>query len=336
MFRSIAIGARSVAFASAFIAAQTVAAQGQDPIRVTLAGASAGGSWSVVGLGVDQAVRAAHPGSTVTYQTSGGGFANIPLVASGQVELGIAQDAEIDIAQKGEPPFQSAVTGVMALGRVFDNQVSYNILSKSFADEHGIASLQDLVDKKPPIRIAFNRRGMVVSQINEKFFEAMGVTIEDIESWGGQVVYAASKEQVNLLTDRRIDMLTNGLFVPNSSILQAANSVDLVWADTPQDVAEKVASETSGRVHTVKAGAYDWLERDITTVAHGALIIVNENADEEMVYAITKAMIENAEIIAGQSKSLAGFNARMMAEGTVVPFHPGAVRAYREAGVLGE
>ena len=41
-----------------------------------LAGASPGGLWSLLGAGVDKAMRASYPNATVTYQTSGGGFAN--------------------------------------------------------------------------------------------------------------------------------------------------------------------------------------------------------------------------------------------------------------------
>ncbi|MCF8480978.1 MAG: TAXI family TRAP transporter solute-binding subunit [Rhodospirillum sp.] len=306
-----------------------------DPVyRVTLAGASAGGSWSVVGLGLDKVVSKAFPGSTVTYQTSGGGFANIPLVATGRVEMGIAQDLELQIAGKGEDPFKEPITGVRALARVFDSQVSYNIVSKRFAEEYGIKNLKDIAEKKPPLRVAFNRRGMAVSQINEAFFDAVGISVEDIEEWGGQVVYAASNEQVNLLTDRRIDMLTNGLFVPNSSILQAANSVDLDWLDTLPEAVDKIAEATVGRPYVVKAGAYAWLDHDVNTVAHGALLIVSDAADEGMVHDITKALIENADILASQSKSLKDVTPELMAKGTVVPFHPGAERAYREAGLL--
>ena len=47
-----------------------------------MAGASPGGLWSLLGAGVDKAMRASHPNATVTYQTSGGGFANAAQIAS--------------------------------------------------------------------------------------------------------------------------------------------------------------------------------------------------------------------------------------------------------------
>ena len=46
-----------------------------------VAGASPGGLWSHLGAGVERAVSAADPESTVTYQTSAGGFANVEPVS---------------------------------------------------------------------------------------------------------------------------------------------------------------------------------------------------------------------------------------------------------------
>ena len=62
------------------------AAQAQT-YNLTLTGASPGGLWSRIGGGVDAAIAAAYPGSTITYQTSSGGLANIPMVAGGKVPL---------------------------------------------------------------------------------------------------------------------------------------------------------------------------------------------------------------------------------------------------------
>ena len=49
-----------------------------------LAGASPSGLWTSVGTGIDNAVRAANPEDLVTYQTSGGGFANVSAVGVGE------------------------------------------------------------------------------------------------------------------------------------------------------------------------------------------------------------------------------------------------------------
>ena len=65
---------------------------------LTLCGASPGGLWSLLGAGVDAAMKAAYPGSTVTYQTSGGGFANVGLLRQKKCDLAIVHDVEAKLA----------------------------------------------------------------------------------------------------------------------------------------------------------------------------------------------------------------------------------------------
>lgn len=314
--------------------AATAAAQSGPPYRLTLAGASAGGLWSQLGVGVDQAVTAAYPGSTITYQTSGGGLANLPMVASGRVPMGIALDAEIDIAMKGEDPFKEPVKGFRNLARLYEAQVNYMLVTKDFADKYGIKSLEDLVAKKPPVRVAINRRGNATGKISALFFEAVGITPQVIESWGGQVVYAASGEQANLAMDRRIDMIHNGLFIPDRSILQITNAVPMVWLTTTPAVVDKVAKESAGKPYTIKAGAYPWLTHDVLTTAHGAVVTVSEKMDDQTAYNLAKAITENVGKISGQSAALASVDKQVVATGSIVPFHPGAERYFREAGLL--
>ena len=83
--------------------------------KMTLSGASPSGLWTVLGVGIDGAVKVSYPGSHVTYQTSGGGLANIALLDQGKVELGIAHDAELRIATEGGKPFAKPVTSLRAI-----------------------------------------------------------------------------------------------------------------------------------------------------------------------------------------------------------------------------
>jgi len=309
------------------------AAQSAPPYRLTVAGASPGGLWQQLGAGIDRAVASAYPGSTVSYQTTGGGLANIPLVSLGQVPMGIALDTEADIALKGEDPYRDPIRDTRMLVRLYSWQINYMLLAREFADRHAIATLADIVAKKPPIRIVMNRRGNATGKISAAILEAAGITPQAVESWGGQIMFAASGEQTNLAVDRRIDMIANGLFVPDDAILQATGSVRMIWLDTPRPVAEKVARDTAGQVTVVKAGAYPWMDKDVVTTAHGAVLLVSERMDEATAYGLTRALVRNVEKVRGDSKAMAALTGQVMAEPSVVAFHPGALRYLREAGL---
>lgn len=309
-------------------------AQADSKYNLTLTGASPGGLWSLLGAGINAAVAEAYPGSTVTYQTSGGGLANVALVASGQADLGIAHNIELKVAKEGKKPFSKPVPNLRVIAYLYNWAPMQLVMLEDFARKYGIHSIADLAKKKPPVRFAVNQRGNMVQAMNKAILEAYGVTYKNVEAWGGQIVYAASKEQGKLLSDRRIDMLGNGVFAPHKSILQASNGVNVVMLGLSDEAVTKVAEETGADPYVVKAGSYEWLTHDIKTVALGAALVASDSMSDQDAYNLTKALVEHIARLQGVHKSMHALTPKLMASLKVIPYHPGAVRYYREAGLM--
>ena len=164
---------------AAALALASAAAWAQGPYRMTLSGASPSGLWTILGVGIDGAVKASFPGSTITYQTSGGGFANIALLDQGKVELGLAHDAELRVAQQGGKPFTKPVTSLRAIALMYDWAPMQMVMNKAFAEKHGIRTFDDIAVKKPPLRVAFNKRGNITEHVAVRMFNAIGVSLDD-------------------------------------------------------------------------------------------------------------------------------------------------------------
>lgn len=301
--------------------------------NLTLTGASPKGLWSLLGAGTNAALAAAYPGSTITYQTSGGGLANIPIVSTGKAHMGIAHNIELLVAQNGTEPFKQPIGNLRAIAYIYNWAPMQMILTKDFADEHGIASMEDLATKKPPVRIAVNQRGNMVQHMNRQILEAYGITYEDIESWGGQVVYSPGREQGQLMSDRRIDMIGNGVFVPYRYFVQVSQSRDLVILPLRDDVIEKVAEATGADPYVIKAGGYPWQPDEIKTVALGAVLFASDAMSEEDAYNVTKALVEGVDEIRGVHKAMGNLTAELMASYKGIPYHAGAMKYYKEAGL---
>jgi len=301
---------------------------------LVLAGASPGGLWSLLGTGVDRAVKASYPGSVVTYQTSGGGFANIGLLDTGKASLGLAHDAELKIGLAGEKPFNHPIKSIRAIAYLYDWGPMQLIMAKSFADQHGIKTFEDIAKKKAPVRVALNRRGNISEGVSIKMFAAIGVTPEDIERWGGKVVFAASREQGDLYKDGRVDLIFNSLFVRHGSLLQATQSVDSVMLPVSDAVIEKVGEEMGIKKFVIPAKSYDFQPDPMPTATLGAILVTTESLDEKTAYDLTKALLKNIDKVQGVHKSMQALTPELMASVKVVPYHPGAARAYKEAGLL--
>lgn len=301
--------------------------------NVTVAGASPGGLWSLLGAGIDSALKAGFPGSTATYQTSGGGFANIALLDKGSVELGIAHDQELLLAVKGGSPFKSPVKSVRVISFLYTWAPMHVLVTRDFAEKYGIETFADLAAKKAPARIVVNKAGNISSPVAIEMLKAIGASPENIKKWGGSLVYAASKEQTSLMQDRRIDVIVNSLFVKHRSIMQAAQAVDLKLLPISREVIEGVSAATGSTPFTIPGGKYDFAPNDTPTLTLSAVLAVNASMSDEDAYNITKALFENSGKIAGVHKAMNSLTTKVMSSESVVPYHDGALRYLKEAGL---
>lgn len=301
--------------------------------NLTLCGASPGGLWSLLGAGVDAALKAAKPGSTVTYQTSGGGFANVVQLDQGKCDLAIIHDAEATAALQGGEPFKAPVSSMKTVAVLYTWAPLQLIVRKDYAEEHGIATIADIAAKKLPIRILLNKRGNVVSAIGESLLTAAGASADDIESWGGAITFAASKEQGEIMRDRRADALLNSLFVNHRSIRQLASAIDVSLVPMTEAVAAKVGEEWSIGNYTIPAAAYDWADDDTLTVTVSAQLFAHQDADQQMVTDLATALVEHIDQMQGVHKAMAPLDAALMASGSAVDYHPAAAAVYKAKGL---
>ena len=299
-----------------------------------MAGASPGGLWSLLGAGVDKAMRASHPNATVTYQTSGGGFANAAQIASKKVDFGLMHDAEAKIAAQGGAPYKAPISNLRALAVMYNFAAFQPMVTKSFADKYGITSYEDLKAKKAPVRLILNKRGNIAHNQAVEVLAAYGISLKDLESWGGSIQYSGSKGSVELMKNRQADMVMNNIFVGHSSIREVLNSMPMMMMPVSQAVRDKVSSAMGTGQMVIPGKAYDILPADHPTLALTAMLVVNADTSDNEVYKITKALVTNLGEIQGVHKAMRSLDKAMMVKQNAIPFHPGAVKAYKEAGLM--
>ncbi|SDO06388.1 hypothetical protein SAMN05216196_103235 [Lutimaribacter pacificus] len=309
----------------------SVAAQS---VNVTLSGGNPSGLWSLLGAGIDRAVKADDPNGVVTYQATGGGFANIGLLAANRTDLGLAHDAELKIALAGSEPFSAPITNLQAIGYMYNWAPMHFFLRKSVADEYGIDSIDDLAKSGAAIRVASNNTGNITANITTFMLDAAGYDEETIKANGGVLVRAGSAQQADLLTDGRTDMVINGIFVGHSSFLSVDNNNEVVLLSVPQDIIDKTNEVFGTGNYTIPGGSYSNQPGDVETVALGALVITSEDLAEETGYALAKSIAGNIDEIRSVHGAMKQLSPELLVSQKTLPFHPGAKRAYEEMGLL--
>ena len=84
----------------------------------------------------------------------------------------------------------------------------------------------------------------------------------------------------------------------------------------------------------IPAGSYPKQTADVQTIGYATHVIARCDLDEDVVYKVLKGMVDNKADLAAIAKAMADTTPKMMAEDIGVPMHKGAMKFYKEEGVL--
>lgn len=308
------------------------------PITYTVDGATATGYFKVVTEAINGVIRDAYPGSAATYKpgSPAGGIQNISTGKADFIFTGGAP--EIAYAVEGKTPFKESLKGKFKFVMLLHNDlVVYNIATKEWADKNGIKSFSDIASKKPQMRLAVNQLANLQSTLGMyvAIFDAYGIKEADVTGKGGNLFRGNSNSNIDALRDSKVDVMINGGFVPAAEITDLARSRSLVWISGDPAKMTVAAERWGYETYTVKKGAFDFITKDETTLTLWSAVLAGSHVSDETVYKFMKALAENEDRVRGIHPSLAKFSVETISRNpTTVPYHPGAERFYREAGVL--
>jgi uncharacterized protein len=148
--------------------------------------------------------------------------------------------------------------------------------------------------------------------------------------------YLRLPEAADALTQGRIDafFMVSGYPVP--AITDIAATVPTRLLPIPSDVVDRLTRKFSFMgADSIPGGSYPNIDATTPTVSTKALFVVREDVKEDLVYAITKALWSDTTRRLLETAHPAGKRIKLVNafEGVAIPFHPGAARFYREAGM---
>ena len=327
--------------AAALLASTPAAADFNDknPVTATVTGATPSGYPRTMVEGLNAVVRDAYPGSAVSFKPNspGGG---VQAIATGQADFtATATGTEVKLALEGAAPFKEPLKGKFSLAmQLFDNQYIHFLMTKEWADANGVKSWKDIAAKKPRMRLAINRPDNPQTTIGGPYevMRAHGFSIDDIEKWGGSYVLGNSAIGLAAITDGKADVFMNARNLGDALIKDIAGKRALLWIDGDQATVQKAADTFNNKADMVPAGTYPFMEKPYPTVRMWVALLAGAHVSDEVVYKYVKAIAENEARVqaVGGSLKTAFSRAKMPTNPANLPFHPGAARYYKEAGLL--
>lgn len=257
-----------------------------------------------------------------------------PLLAWGEVQLGIMHNWEAEKCWKTEMHYDEPLEGLdVAPMRILMGGPP-TFISPVIREDAGIENIpEDLIGKKAAAIQTGN--ASAVYQFTAALAN-LGLTEDDVE----MITVPGLSEAIQSLIDGRCDIA--GTSTPGQAILKELDSkrgchfLDLDHSPEAIDAyrehfpASPVVLEPAPDLTGIKKTTHLFYFEDF--------VISNPNeVSEEAAYEIIKAIYENFEELQELSAELARVKIEnMVSLGASVPYHPGAIKFYKEAGIWSE
>jgi len=327
--------------AASALAAATSALAGlndKNPINATVTGATPSGYPRTMVEGLNAVVRDAYPGSSVSFKPNspGGG---VLAIADGQADFtATATGTEVRLANEGKFPFKAPLKGKFSyVMMLYDNQFIHFLMTKAWAEQNGIRSWADIAAKKPKMRLAINRPDNPQTTIGAPYevMKAHGFTIDDIQKWGGSYVLGNSSIGLDAIVDGKADVFMNARNLGDALIKDVSSKRPLLFIDADPAKIQQAADAFSFKAGMVPKGTYPFMDKDYPTVQQWVALLAGAHVSEETVYKYVKAIAEGEDRVQKVGGSLKIFTSAGMARNPAnLPYHPGALRYYREKGLV--
>ena len=315
-------GAAALAF-TAVLAGGTAEAQ-QKTIAIGTGGT--GGVYYPLGGAIANVLSKHLPGVQATAEVTGGSVDNLKLIGSGQSEIGFSMaDAALD-ALKGEDKFKGGKVPLQTLMVLYPNRMHVVTV-----DGTGIDKMSDLKGK----RVSTGSPGGATEVMAFRVIEAAGLD-RDKDMKRERLGVA---ESVNAIKDRKIDAFFWVGGIPTAAVtdLAASPGVKMKLLDHG-DLVDKMNAKY-GKLYsagTIAPGAYPNTDKPNQIVDVWNILVTGDRMTDDAAYTIVKTLVEKkAELVAVHKEAESFSLENQVQERSPIPFHPGALKYFKEKGVKG-
>ncbi|KUK87989.1 MAG: TRAP transporter solute receptor, TAXI family [Synergistales bacterium 58_81] len=148
-----------------------------------------------------------------------------------------------------------------------------------------------------------------------------------------QAAQLTQPEGAMALTDGNIDAVFWNFAAPGAAVMEVEATRKVKLIPLPEEVVQKVVEDNPFLLpFTFKPGIYKSVDKDVLTIADGNYMVVRADMDEELAYNLLKTLLENKDAFMDVTPQAANFIPELASKG-IIPFHPGAVKYFKEKGI---
>ncbi len=280
-----------------------------------------GGSWYPLGGAIQGIIEKNVPGTSMQV-LPGAGISNVVGVHTGKAELGFGNAVSSVDGVNGAEPFKGKQDNVCQVATLYFQYFHAVALADS-----GVKTMGDAKGKT----LTTQQKGNTGEQMTRHALEVYGQSYSTM----AKVNHGNYTDSVSQLKDGHAQVFTLITTVPASSVMDLASARDIRVLEFPNDkfaALQKINKGYDKRI--IKAGSYPKQDKDIQTIGTWTHLVASCKLPEKLVYDITKALATNVENLGNVVNAVKGLTVKDMAADVGVPYHPGAMKYYKEAKAL--
>lgn len=275
-------------------------------------------------------------GSRVDLETTSPGGVGAPVILDRgrcDIVLGNAVPAKwaCESGILGSAPTKNVRSLAGGLGNDFVNV----LFTKDFVDRTGITTVEEVVAKKHPVRIAIKANGAFGEMACAKVLEVLGASYDDVKSWGGSVTQTGSDAIVSLLKDGKADMTIDHVGAGQSATTELCMTTTMFFPQLAEATRDKLNAVGFADA-VIPANTWRGQSEAIQSVGSPQVVLISANLPNDVVYVLAEAMDKGAPEMAKSNATLASFNPPTAWDPLKcgAPLHPGAEEYYKAKGYM--
>lgn len=316
---------KRVAFGLASLAISTIMvlppAFAQEKADLNIGAGTQGGSQYPITVALGQLLQKMPQIGNVTLQP-GSSIGNVIRVATGRSDIGITLSRSLRSARIGRKPFKTKMLNVVNLFTLHPFNVVIFVPQDS-----PIKTFKDFSGKAMNI----GPKGYSIREVGE--------TLLAMDGLAGKVTIGSLRisEGVEEFKDGNYDGLMYAASSRMAPFMNLAETRDIRLIQLDHSLLETFLKKNpSFHLSTwppaSARSAYKHLSNHVETLAYYNVIVASKKLSNSLAYDIVKYVAEHFDQIRPSEPSLADFNVKEMARKVGSPFHPGALKYYKERG----
>lgn len=287
---------------------------------------SAGGDWFRAGAKFATLIPAAFP-EVAASTVIGGGVVNVTRIGKKEAQIAFALTPYPEQGYNGQGKYPKALKNVRLIASNLGRTVTIALV---VLKDSPIKSINDLKGK----RIVAGDRGWGTTELAEAMMATAGMPPDKFKADGGTLSYTSITDRSKALQDRNVDAIFIPAQVNFPDLMAVHQAIGIRVVAFSGDLVDKTLATVPGIIKSkVPKGLYGIVPQELPSPGFLQQLIVDADLSDELVYRITRLWWERIKEIREIAPGMDQADVKIAMEHASIPFHPGALRYYKEVGV---